>query len=150
MALVRWSPSRQSPSTIRNSQHDLECFLEDYFGFRPRGRQAAVAGFSPRVDLRDTPEAFVLRAEVPGVAKGDLDLTITSDVVTLKGERRDETLEESDCYYCRESVEGSFERTVPLPQPVVSDKAEAKLQNGVLFVTLPKAQPKTAVKIGVS
>lgn len=150
MALVRWSPNRRSPSTIRNSRDDLECFLEDFFGYRPWGNGTAAASFAPRVDLRDTPEAFVLRAEVPGVSKDELEVTITPDVVTLKGERKDETLAESDCYYCRESVTGRFERTVPLPQPVVSDKAEAKLQDGVLTISLPKAQPKTAIKINVS
>ena len=150
MALVRWQQNRHVPTNTRPSREDIECFLEEALGYRPRGNGKSTTGFTPRVDLKDTPEAFVLRADVPGVDKADLDLTINSDVVTLKGERKLDAETESDCYYCRESYDGSFERTVPLPQPVLADNAEAKLVNGVLTVTLPKAQPRTAIKIAVN
>lgn len=151
MALVRWQPTSRTPSTTRARRNDVESFFEDFFGYREQ-QDAGFSrnGFTPKINLKDTPEAFVLRVELPGFEREQIDLTINSDVVTLKGERTSETEEENECYYCRESVEGNFERSIQLPQTVVSDKAEAKLQNGILTVTLPKEQPRKSVTISVN
>lgn len=150
MALVRWQPNRRSQTLSYNPRNDLECFLEELFGPRSWESRPSNAAFSPRVDLRDTPEAFVLKVDLPGVDREGLELTITSELVTLKGERKDSPEGESDCYVCRESFGGTFERVVPLPQSVDADRSEAKLANGVLTVTLPKEKPRKAIKISVS
>jgi HSP20 family protein len=156
MALVRWQPNRSAVSNYsgaRDPREDIECFFEDFFGSRPWWRGTSPnrpAGFTPRVNLKDTPEAFVLKVEVPGFDKEQIYLTITNDLVTLKGERPEEAESDNECFYCRESFAGSFERSIALPQSVDSDGAEAKLQKGILTVTLPKASPRKAVTINVS
>ena len=151
MALVRWQPTSRTPSTTRARRNDVESFFEDFFGYRqPQNGGVTRNTFTPRINLKDTSEAFVLRVELPGFEREQIDLTINSDIVTLKGERTTDTEEENECYYCRESFDGSFERSIQLPQTVVSDKAEAKLQNGILTVTLPKEQPRKSVTISVN
>ena len=156
MALVRWQPNRSDVSNVsstRDPREDIECFFEEFFGSRPWRRGTSrneSSNFSPRINLKDTPESFVLKAEVPGFDKEQIYLTITNELVTLKGERGEETESDNECFYCRESFSGSFERSVQLPQSVDSESAEAKLQNGILTVTLPKANPRKAVKINVT
>jgi HSP20 family protein len=151
MALVRWQPTNRTPSRVRNRRDDVESFFEDFFGYHPPRYVGSPSNtFTPRLNLKDTPEAYILRVELPGFEREQIDLTINSDLVTLKGERKEEPEAENECYYCRESQGGSFERSIQLPQPVVADKAEAKLQDGVLTVTLPKEQQRKSVTISVN
>lgn len=132
MALVRWNAPRR-PDIFRNEDYDDDLR----------------AAYSPRVDLVNNERTIVLRAEVPGVDRESLDISVTSDVVTIKGERRDDEIGENECYLCRESRYGAFERVIPLPESVMSDEARAVLRNGILTLTLPKSAPKKAVKIEV-
>ena len=85
------------------------------------------------------------------MSKEDLDISISNDVVTLKGERKsEEESENNECYYCKESTYGSFERHIQLPENIASDEAKAGLENGILTLTLPKSEPKGSVKIEVN
>ena len=153
MALVRWNPIERSARVYRD---DLESVLEDFFvaGYSPlwgiRPRRAIVSAHVPRIDIADSEKALVLKAEVPGFEKDDLDVTITRDAVTIKGGHKEEKEDSNECYYCRESAVGSFERRVPLPVEVNAEKAEAKLHNGVLTLVLPKAEAAGSVKIAVN
>lgn len=154
MALVRWNQSGRNGPTRRALFDDSECFYEDdtgYLAHTGRGRLTArsTPAFSPRIDVVNEEKRILLHAEIPGVDKDDLDVTITNDLVTIKGERKDVDLSESECFYCRESAYGVFERSVELPEPVVNDEVKASLKNGVLTLTLPKATPSAAVKIKV-
>lgn len=97
----------------------------------------------PKVRVRDTGESFELRAPLPGVTEGDVELTVGEDFVTLKAERK---AEEREGYTAirRERVREPFERSYRLPDRVDTSKVEARLDNGVLTVTLPKlAEAKT-------
>jgi HSP20 family protein len=132
MALVRWNAPRRT-----------DIFRDD--DFYDDSRMA----YAPRVDLVNNERTIVLRAEVPGVDRESLDISVTNDVVTLKGERKADEIGENECYLCRESRYGAFERVIPLPESVVSDEARAVLRNGVLTLTLPKSEPKKAIKIEV-
>ena len=154
MALVRWNPSGRNVALNRNFKDDWECFLEDFFGGQPRTwrnrSEEYRPAFSPRVDLIDNKTEFIVRADVPGLDKDELDITINAEVVTIKGERKAEETSEDECFYCRESSYGSFERVVTLPEKIVNDEAKANLKNGVLTLNLPKAEPTGAVKIEVN
>ena len=92
------------------------------------------------VEVSDTPEAVVVKAQIPGVSKDQLQLTITEDALTLKGEMKEEEKKEDKNYYRRELRYGAFTRTIPLPVAVQAEKATADLKNGVLAVTLPKRE----------
>ncbi len=109
------------------------------FGAGPT-RQTALPGFSPRIDVRDTNEAFVLRAELPGLDEGDFEIALEDDVLTLKGEKKTESHEQREGYRHVETRSGSFERRFRLPSAVKADDVKATFDKGVLTVTLPKPE----------
>ncbi|MBI3898964.1 MAG: Hsp20/alpha crystallin family protein [Gammaproteobacteria bacterium] len=92
----------------------------------------------PRVDVIDRDEALVIRAEVPGVQKKDLDVSITDNAVTIKASMEQQQEEEEGDYHRRELLRGMFFRTIPLPIEVDSDRPTASFNNGILELTLPK------------
>ncbi|HTP01042.1 MAG TPA: Hsp20/alpha crystallin family protein [Anaerolineales bacterium] len=100
----------------------------------------------PAVDMYQTDDDIVVKVAVPGIKPEDVQISITGDLLTIKGETKEETDNEEKSYHIRERRWGSFERTISLPTDVNSDKAQAEFENGVLKVTLPKseiAKPKT-------
>ncbi len=94
----------------------------------------------PRTDVIERDEDILVRAEIPGIAKEDLDVTVTENSVTMKGETKREEKEEKGDYYRCEISSGSFSRTVALPSDVNPDKAKATFTDGMLELTLPKLQ----------
>jgi HSP20 family protein len=96
--------------------------------------------FTPSVDLKETDNEFIVTAEVPGVPKEGLDVTITEGAVTLKGERREEKENNEEGYRFKETSYGAFHRVIPLPGEVLAEKAKAALKDGVLTLTLPKSE----------
>lgn len=98
-------------------------------------------GKLPRVDVIDRESEIVVRAEIVGVDKKDLDVSVAENSVTIKGATRQESKEEEGDYYRCEISQGSFARTVPLPCSVASDKAKASFKDGLLELVLPKMEP---------
>jgi HSP20 family protein len=94
----------------------------------------------PKVDVIDRDEDVLVRAELPGVEKKDLEISTSDTSVTLKATTRHEEKEEKGDYYRCEITRGSFARTIALPSQVQSDKAKANLKDGVLELTLPKVE----------
>jgi HSP20 family protein len=97
--------------------------------------------FVPAVELKETDEKVIVRVEVPGVRKNDLDIDVTGNQVTIRGKRRSEKRARDPTYYHRESLYGVFSRVIRLPLEVVPDRAVAKLESGILTLILPKAEP---------
>ncbi|NLW55472.1 MAG: Hsp20/alpha crystallin family protein [Firmicutes bacterium] len=98
------------------------------------------ASFGPSIDLKETDQEIILEADLPGVNREDLEITVANNQIMLKGEmKRDETKEERG-YHLTERRYGSFYRTIPLPVEVKADQASAKYRNGVLEVRVPKAE----------
>lgn len=94
--------------------------------------------FAPRVDLIDREDQLVLRAEIPGAKKEDLQISITENAVAIAGSTQREEKEEAGDYYRREIARGGFSRTVSLPASVDTEKAAAHFEDGVLEITMPK------------
>lgn len=92
----------------------------------------------PKVDIIDRNKEVLVRAEIPGVEKKDLEISATSNSITIKGSTRHEEKEEKGDYFRSEITQGSFSRTVTLPAEVNSEKAKTRFKNGVLELTLPK------------
>lgn len=99
---------------------------------------APVEGKMPRVDVVDRDEDILVRAEVPGVDKKDLDISLSDGSVTISGKTSHEEKEEKGNYYRREVSCGTFSRTLPLPADVDPDKAKASFKDGLLELTVPK------------
>lgn len=139
--LTRWDPFREAV-TLREAMDRL---LED--SWVPSRRREATARervFRLPLDAYVTPEEIVITANMPGVKPEDVEITLDGDTLTIKGERP-APLENVD-YALRERVYGKFQRTLNINIPVDADKAEAKFENGLLTLTVPKAEavkPKT-------
>lgn len=103
----------------------------------------------PSVDVIDRDNDVVVRAELPGVDKKDLDVSATDTTVTIKGSTTREEKEERENYYRREMSRGAFARTVPLPVSVEGEKARASFNNGILEVVIPKAETSKRRRISV-
>jgi HSP20 family protein len=103
----------------------------------------------PKVDVIDRDDEVVVRAEVPGVEKKDLDVSVTEQSITIKGETSHETKEEKGDYVRSEISQGTFSRTVSLPSTVDADKVKAEFKDGVLQLTMPKVErtKRRAIKI---
>jgi HSP20 family protein len=101
---------------------------------------------TPAIDLYQTTDDVVIKASLPGVSAKDLNISVTGDVLTLRGEAQEEKETEGAQYHIKERRYGSFTRSIALPAAVVADKADAQFENGILTLRLPKAEevkPKT-------
>ena len=115
--------------------------LPDFDPFRLPATPPAAAGFelSPQVDVSETDTAYEITAELPGLDKTDVSLTLSGDVITLKGEKKTEREEKKKGYHLSERRYGSFRRAFNLPDDVEVDRIKAEFTKGVMTVTLPKS-----------
>ncbi len=115
----------------------------------PRAAEAGLEIKVPTVDVVDRDNEIVVRAELPGVEKKDLDVTLSDDAVTIKGSTRTDVKEEKGDYYRREISEGTFSRTVALPATINTETARASFKDGLLELTLPKVEraKKRSIKV---
>ncbi len=146
MSLVRWDPFDDLAS-LRESMDKL---FEEFFTHRPRGQ--VVAAWEPAVEVFETDSDVVVRAELPGIDPKNVEITVTDDTLTLKGEARLEREDKGRNYHRRELRYGSFLRSLALPSDVKGDQATASYRNGILEIRVPKserAKPKS-VKVEVA
>jgi HSP20 family protein len=105
--------------------------------------------FSPSFDVRETSDAFILQADVPGVTEKDLDISLTSNRLTISGRRESEEEIKGETHYRMERSWGSFSRTFTLPTEIDANKVSAELKHGVLMIQLPKTGESMAKRIPV-
>ena len=138
MSLMRFDPEREFLS-LRDAMNRLmeESFvLPSMIGeVRGSGRSWGLA-----VDMYETNDNLVVKASVPGIKPEQLDVTVQGETLTIKGEAQEEQQREQGRYHVRERRQGSFSRSITLPFPIQSDKVQATFENGVLTLTLPKAE----------
>jgi len=130
--LVPWDTTRD---LIRLRDEMNRLFDRSFNDFFPM-----VRGRFPSIDLYQTENEVVLKAELPGVEIGDIEITATDESVTIKGETKAEKKVDEDGYIHRERRYGKFYRTIPLPVKVKSNEATANMQNGVLEIRIPKKE----------
>ena len=102
------------------------------------------------VDVYQSQDSLTLKAPIAGVKPEDLELSITDDTITIKGERRENQEIEKENYLAQECYWGSFSRSYVLPIPVMSEKAQANLKNGILTITIPKQEKTQSRKIEIN
>jgi HSP20 family protein len=95
--------------------------------------------FMPRLDVTEDAKAFTVTAELPGMSEKEIDLSLSGDTLTIRGEKKEEKEEKNKSYYYSERFYGTFMRSIPLPRQVETDKVSASFKKGVLTITLPKA-----------
>ncbi len=132
MAFARWDPIRD----LLAIQQRLDRFAPD------------PSGWTPPVDLLETPDRYVVTAEVPGMRREDLDIQVHDDRLTISGTRR-ERVQACEQYHRIERGHGSFRRTFHLPVPVDAAHVAADLRDGVLTITCPKAGDQSARRVHV-
>ncbi len=148
MKLVRWTPMDNFVSSFTRD-------LDPFFGHRwPRFSTNRVweRSWSPVVDVEEKENEIILNAELPGMTKSDIDVTIEDSILTLSGEKKTsrENGDEESGYYRNERFFGKFERSFTLPSSVVSSKAKATFKDGILVITLPKKEEAKSKKITIS
>ena len=145
-ALTRWDPFRE----MQTMRHVMDRFLDEPFFDAPRlWSQRADGGFPLALDVMEDDEAYVVKASIPGVEPDQVDVTLTDNVLTIKGETQTEKDTEEKNYHVHERQSGSFMRSVTLPMTVDADKVEASQEHGVLTLRLPKAEAVKPKRITV-
>ena len=139
--LTRWEPAREM-MTLRDAMDRL---FDEAFT-RPFGSGNGGWSSSPAIDLYQTDDEVGVQAALPGFKADEVQINVHGDMLTLKGETKQTEEMKEKTYHLREHRWGSFERSIMLPTTVVADKAKAEFENGILTITLPKAEevrPKT-------
>lgn len=142
--LTRWDPFTDM-LTLREAMNQL--FEESVVS--PRAARSG-QGFVPALDLSETADAFLVEATVPGLKAEDLDITVENNVLTIKGDLRQEAEDRKRNYHRVERRYGSFQRTISLPSTVKADAIQASLTNGVLRLEIPKSEEVKPRRISVS
>ncbi|NIP31009.1 MAG: Hsp20 family protein [Candidatus Dadabacteria bacterium] len=148
MALKKWQP--------KNVEKWFDEFFEEprfpagWMRFPALRRLKTLEEFSPVVDMYDNNDEIVVKAEIPGMKKEDIKVTTTEDSITIKGEmKKEEEVKEDDYYYSERSF-GSFSRTLRLPSKVKTTKVDAKFDNGLLEIHMPKAEESKPKEVKIS
>lgn len=137
--LIRWEPAREM-MTLREAMDRL---FDDAF---TRPLSLGDGWSAPAIDMYQTDDEIVVKAALPGIKADEVQINITGELLTLKGEVKHDEEKKEKAWHIREQRYGSFERSVALPTEVVADKAKAEFENGILTITLPKAdevKPRT-------
>ena len=146
MQLVKWNPMNDMFSFHR----PLSRMFDDFFLPRTTTEDGSLTwGWNPVVDIYDNEDSIVLKAELPGVSKKDIEIDIKDRVLTLKGERSADNEVKEDNYYRRERTYGRFERSFTLPANVNPDKIKADYNDGVLKIEVPKPEDQKPKQITV-
>ena len=139
--LAVWTPFAE----LERIRREFDRLLEDVF---PAGDKEQI--LAPPVDVYETDSEVVVKAELPGVKKEDIDITIKESAVHLKAERKEEREEKTENVYRVERFYGTIERIVPLPTEVKPEEAKAEYKDGVLEIRIPKVKVSKEAKVQVS
>jgi HSP20 family protein len=153
--LARWEPfgsirrrGKDVFSELTGMQQEMNRLFDEFFGER---RTEAVEGaWLPAVDVSETDTELVIRAELPGLTHDNIELNLQDNVLSLKGEKKQEQKEEKENFHRVERSYGSFSRSFTLPADVKASEIQATFKDGVLVITLPKAEEAKPKKIQIT
>jgi len=139
--------TKAEPSKVLSPFYEMETWLEDFFrrpffgpSWWPRLRTPEFEEISPSFDLFTEEDDVVVKAELPGMKKEDIDVSVTDNTITVSGEKRKEEKVEKKDYYRLERSYGSFSRSFSLPAEVQTEKVTAKFKDGILEIRIPKTE----------
>ena len=141
MNLVKWEPLTELSSMRRHMDH----LMDSFFGMENIKKDL----WAPNVDVTETEDEIVVRADIPGIEEKELSISLSGDNLIVKGERKEEKESKGKHFHRIERAYGSFQRTIPMPVAVDAEKIEAECNKGVLEVHLPKKEEAKAKEIPV-
>ncbi len=139
--LMKWKPFRELTPFVdfERMRREMDRIWNSFFeGGMVRGEDGGE--WLPSLDVAETKNEFVVKAEVPGLDPKDIDISLSDGLLTIKGEKKQEKEEKEENYHLVERSYGSFTRSIRLPKEIQSDKINASYKNGVLKVVLPKSE----------
>jgi HSP20 family protein len=142
-SISRWTPS---PALGREPFYRL---FETLFN-QDQGEEITTRTWTPPVDVHETNDAFVVTAELPGMSREDIEITLENNILRLSGERKFERDEKKDNYHRIERSYGAFTRSFALPTQVDAERVQAEFKDGVLTITVPKAEQARPRKISIA
>jgi HSP20 family protein len=147
MALVRWEPVRE----LSSLQSEMNRLFNTFFDTPTTGGNGTggVRRWVPSMDLVETEDSFVLRADLPGLSEGDVAIELEDNVLTVSGERKAEHEEKKEGFYRMERSFGQFRRSLTLPEGVDAEKIAATFDKGVLEVRIPKPEERKPRRVAI-
>ena len=149
MKLVPFAATRDCAPALWSVPRDFDRIVDSFLGSALSSAENGEARWVPAIDIRETPDALVLRADVPGMEKQNLEISLNGNVLTLSGERKREEQAEGEGWRRNERAHGRFERSIRLPDDVDGTKLDAAYENGVLTVTAPKREERKPRTISI-
>jgi len=150
MNLVPWRRRRERDGGLLTLRRELNQLFEDFFGDDWGLPALRTEEWAPAVDVSETEDAITVKAEIPGVNQDDIEISLTGDVLTIKGKKEEEKEEKGRSFHRIERCYGSFSRSFTLPSTVDQDNVKASYNKGVLEITLPKKAEAKAKTIKVN
>ena len=136
MEIIPWRPIGRELSSLHQ---EMDRLWDRFVGETPLVRRIT-GEWWPTVDVSESKDNFIIKAELPGMDASDVNVSVSGNVLTIKGEKKKEEEEKDEHHYRAERYYGSFQRSFQLPASVQADKVEAAFEKGVLKVTLPKVE----------
>ena len=143
MALVRWDPNRE----VDTLQAQVNRVFDTYFG--GEANSGGLRRWVPAMDLVEAEDYIVLRADLPGLGKEDVDIEVKDGVLTVSGERKAEETHQSEGFYRVERAFGAFSRSLSLPKSVDAERISAEFDKGVLEVRIPKPEQQKPHRVEI-
>jgi HSP20 family protein len=145
MALIRWQPFQE----IESLQQEMNRLFDSLTTTNEQGLSRA---FVPAAEMHETSEAIHLKLEIPGIEASDIDVQVTAEAISISGERKEETTTEDKGMKRTEFRYGKFQRVIPLPARIQNTDVKAEYKDGILNLTLPKAEEEKnkVVKVNIA
>ncbi len=147
MELVRWRPRRSLPTPQDEFDRAFDRLLRTWWS--PFSFPFSDLDWNPSVDVAETDSEIIVKADVPGVSKDDIDVTVDNNQLIISGEKKHEEEEKGKNYYHMERRYGSFRRVFALPSTADTDNVKASYENGVLTVSIPKTEVAKGKKVKI-
>jgi HSP20 family protein len=148
-SLTRWDPFREMQPVQSAMRELMDRWMDESIWSAPQLWRQNGENFAPALDVLEDEQGYTVKASLPGVDPNDVEITLTNNVLTIKGQTKQENEQQKQNYHVRERRFGSFMRSVTLPAGVDADKVEATHEHGVLTLTLPKTETVRPKRINV-
>jgi HSP20 family protein len=148
MALIRWEPARE----LSTMQSEMNRLFSTFFDSPTpgNGRRTALRSWIPAMDVTENETEYVLKADLPGLSEGDVNVELDDSILRISGERKSEHKESEAGYHRVERAFGRFSRSLRLPEGVTADGIQANFDNGVLEVHIQKPEQQKPRKVAIS